>query len=84
MLLDGLFDKEAPSKPFVNIIYLNLARTGSRTPQPSKESVVQFSKQRKFDESYLKYLIFLFKFHFIARKKVLRIFFKKKKKTKWN
>lgn len=36
MLLDGLFDKEAHSKPFVNIMYLNLARTGSRTPQPSK------------------------------------------------
>lgn len=40
---------------------------------------MQFSKQRKFDKSYLKYLIFLFKFHFIARKKVLRIFFIKKK-----
>lgn len=36
MLFDGPSDKEAHSKPFVNIIYLNLARTGSSTPQPSK------------------------------------------------
>lgn len=43
MLFNELLDKDAHSKPCVNIIYLNLAnfiplpaRTGSRMPQLSK------------------------------------------------